>query len=485
MNPPLVSVVIPAYNNAAFIEAAVDSVLAQTMTDYELIVSDHSSTDGTWERLQKYQGHDRVRLMQIPAGGGAVANWNAVSEQATGTYLKLLCGDDLIYPDCLREQVAVIQEHDAVLTSSPRDIIDAAGNVAIAGRGLNGLHEPMSGVDAARAAAITGSNHLGEPGSVLMRRDLLDKVGYWDARDPYLIDLHTYCHVLVLGDFAPTNQTLAAFRMNDSQLTVQMSKRQRSDFTSFQKHLAAEHPGVFTPMQLRQALVRAHAFAAARRLAYVWMRHQLSSNQPPPEDHMSTLNTPGTEGADYAERLVRKQTVWWKKLLRVQAPYQWNLRRQELGRTIDVGCGIGRNLATLAPGSIGVDHNAEAIAVARADGHEAYTVEEFEAAQFPEGSFDGLLVAHVIEHMDAETGLAVMRSYVPYLRSGGKVFFVCPQERGYDSDATHVRFTTGEDLAQLARDLGLTPEQPFSFPFPRSAGKAFIYNEFCLVAVKP
>lgn len=200
---------------------------------------------------------------------------------------------------------------------------------------------------------------------------------------------------------------------------------------------------------------------------------------------MSTSNTPGTEGADYAERLVRKQTVWWKKLLRVQAPYQWNLRRQGLGRTIDIGCGIGRNLETLGAGSIGVDHNAEAVAVARADGHEAYTVAEFEQAQFELESFDGLLTAHVIEHLDPATGLEVMRSYLPYLRSGGKAFFVCPQERGYDSDPTHVRFTTGDDLAQLARDLGLVPQEPFSFPFPRSTGKAFIYNEFCLLAVKP
>lgn len=278
MSMPLVSVVIPAYNNARFIEAAVDSVLAQTLTDFELVISDHSSTDDTWSILQKYRDDERVQLMQIPAGGGAVANWNAVSERATGTYLKLLCGDDLIYPTCLEQQVRVIEDNEAVLTSSPRDIIDARGNVVIKGRGLSGLTTPMSGVAAARIAAKSGSNQLGEPGSVMMRRDLLAKVGYWDDRDPYLIDLHTYCHVLVNGQFAPTVSTLAAFRMNDSQLTVKMAKQQRHDFTSFQKHLAVEHPGVFTPMQLREALLRAHAIAAARRAAYVWVRHKLSED---------------------------------------------------------------------------------------------------------------------------------------------------------------------------------------------------------------
>ena len=81
--------------------------------------------------------------------------------------------------------------------------------------------------------------------------------------------------------------------------------------------------------------------------------------------------------------------------------------------------------------------------------------------------------------------LALLRDYLPYLRPGGKVFFVCPQERGYGSDATHVWFATGDDLADLAREVGLLPAPWFSFPFPRWAGKPFVYNEFCLLARKP
>ncbi len=194
----------------------------------------------------------------------------------------------------------------------------------------------------------------------------------------------------------------------------------------------------------------------------------------------------GTSGEDYARRLQAKQQVWWKKALNVQAPYQWNLRRQQLGRTLDVGCGIGRNLETLAPGSVGVDHNAHAIEVARERGVTALTVAEWETSDLrqPE-SFDGMLLAHVIEHMDEAEAVVLMGDYLPYLRPGGRVFFVCPQERGYASDPTHVRFTTGEDLARLSSDVGLHPQPWRSFPFPRFAGKPFIYNEFCLLAVKP
>ena len=199
------------------------------------------------------------------------------------------------------------------------------------------------------------------------------------------------------------------------------------------------------------------------------------------------MTVPGdTSGEDYARRLQAKQQVWWKRALNVQAPYRWNLRRQRLGRTIDVGCGIGRNLETLDPGSVGVDHNAHAVAVARDRGVTALTVAEWEASELrvPD-AFDGILLAHVIEHMTAADARALLRDYLPYLRPGGRVFFVCPQERGYASDSTHVVFTTGDDLAELARSVGLEPQPWFSFPFPRWTGRAFVYNEFCLVAVKP
>jgi 2-polyprenyl-3-methyl-5-hydroxy-6-metoxy-1,4-benzoquinol methylase len=192
-----------------------------------------------------------------------------------------------------------------------------------------------------------------------------------------------------------------------------------------------------------------------------------------------------TSGEHYARRLQALQDVWWKKALHVQAPYQWQLRRQQLGRTIDVGCGIGRNLQTLARGSVGVDHNSAAVQVARERGLTALTVEEWEKSDLRRvASFDGILLAHVIEHLDADAGAALLREYLPYLRPGGKVFLVCPQERGYASDPTHVRWTTGDDLVELARTVGLTPDPWSSFPFPRWAGKAFVYNEFCLLARK-
>ncbi len=173
-------------------------------------------------------------------------------------------------------------------------------------------------------------------------------------------------------------------------------------------------------------------------------------------------------------------------MLHVQAPYHWNLRRQGLGRTLDVGCGIGRNLGVLAAGSVGVDHNVEMVALARSMGYEAYTVGEFmEGPLAVPAVFDGLLVAHVIEHMERKQALQLLRGYLPFVRPGGRVFLVCPQERGYASDPTHVWFAQNSELEDLVRTLGLELERSFSFPFPRKTGKLFIYNEFCVRARVP
>lgn len=193
-----------------------------------------------------------------------------------------------------------------------------------------------------------------------------------------------------------------------------------------------------------------------------------------------------TRDAAYAARLVRKQGALWKRILSVQTPYRWNLRRQHLGRTLDVGCGIGRNLDALPDGSVGVDHNQESVAIARRHGLQAFTVEEWRKMSPDQiGVFDGVLGAHVVEHMSRDDARTLLVDYLPFLRPGGKLFLVCPQEKGFASDPTHVTFTTGDDLVELARGIGLEPSAPYSFPFPRLAGRWFTYNEFCLLARKP
>jgi SAM-dependent methyltransferase len=191
----------------------------------------------------------------------------------------------------------------------------------------------------------------------------------------------------------------------------------------------------------------------------------------------------GTEGSEYADRLARLETVWWKRALDVQRPYRWNLRRLEPGFTLDVGCGLGRNLGHLDGHGVGVDHNPDSVAIARARGLTAFTPDEFAASEYATpGRFDALLCAHVVEHMHRDEAVELLRPYLPSVRGGGKVIMITPQERGFRSDPTHVEFVDFDALHDLVMRLGLAPESQRSFPLPRSAGRVFTYNEFVVVA---
>ncbi len=190
-----------------------------------------------------------------------------------------------------------------------------------------------------------------------------------------------------------------------------------------------------------------------------------------------------TRDTAYAERLSKLQGARWKRVLSVQRPYRWNLRRLDLGRTLDVGCGVGRNLESLAGTGVGVDHNRDAVRACRDRGLEAYTAQEFPNSDAGEDDgYESLLFAHVLEHMTRTDAVALVGSYLRYLRRPGKVVLIAPQERGYASDPTHVEFMDAATLADVADACGLAVERSFSFPFPRMLGRLFTYNEFVVVA---
>jgi SAM-dependent methyltransferase len=186
---------------------------------------------------------------------------------------------------------------------------------------------------------------------------------------------------------------------------------------------------------------------------------------------------------EYTERLATLETSGLKRLLPTQAPYRWNLRRLDLGRVLDVGCGLGRNLLACSPSSVGVDHNEHSVATARARGLNAYTPDEFNASDDgkPE-SFDSLLCAHVLEHLDQDVAEELLATYLPSVKPGGKVVLITPQEAGFASDATHVRFVDLDGLRAHVETAGLDVVRSYSFPLPRAAGRSFKYNEFVMVA---
>ncbi len=204
-------------------------------------------------------------------------------------------------------------------------------------------------------------------------------------------------------------------------------------------------------------------------------------------DHDDTQGSgEATAGSEYAQRLTRLETARWKQLLDVQRPYRWNLKRLNLGRTLDVGCGIGRNLKNLGPDAVGVDHNAHSITYCRELGLTAFTTQEFfEGAQGQPESFDAMLCAHLLEHVSQQVADDIVAQYLPFVRPGGQVVFITPQEVGFRSDETHVRWVDKAAAEGHVARHGLSVVRSYSFPFPRPVGKVFAYNEFVTVARKP
>lgn len=275
---PRVSVVVPAYNNAEYIGETIESILGQTFTDFELVIADHSSTDDTLAVIGEYDD-PRIRVLTTEAGGGAKRNWDRVTDEATGELVKLVCGDDTIFPTSLESQVAAFDEHpSAVLVASQRTLIDANGRTVIAARGLGGLSGLVPGRVAARTAVRAGANIFGEPGCVLMKLSELREIGLWDNSHPYLIDQATFIGVAVRGDVVAIDRPLASFRINAGQWSVELATQQARQAADFHRSLGDAVPGLLSSADIRLGNLKALATSFMRRAVYLLLRRRMSKS---------------------------------------------------------------------------------------------------------------------------------------------------------------------------------------------------------------
>jgi 2-polyprenyl-3-methyl-5-hydroxy-6-metoxy-1,4-benzoquinol methylase len=187
----------------------------------------------------------------------------------------------------------------------------------------------------------------------------------------------------------------------------------------------------------------------------------------------------------YANRLHSLQGARWKQTLDVQRPYRRHLQRVCEGEVLEVGCGVGRNLRNLRGRILGVDVDAHAVAIAREQGLDAVVAADFLADQgLSPRSFGTLLISHVLEHLSEAECDEFLQDYLPWLADSGLVVIECPQEVGYRSDDSHVRWMAFSDISQALERSGIEVIKEYSFPFPRGFGKVFKYNEFVVVGRK-
>ena len=270
---PRASVVVPVFNGMPHLRDLVAALLAQDYPDFEIVFSDGGSTDGSPEYLTSIDD-PRVRVMTIPAGSGAAANWTAVTEAASGAFIKLVCQDDLIIPDAMSRQVAALESApSAVMVIAPRDIIDARGNVLYAKRGCQGLTPGLhSGADVIHRCYVRGANIIGEPLTVLFRREPLLSSMPWDDSNPLMLDVTQYAKVAPHGDVIVESESAGAFRVSDSSWSTRLANVQREQFARWQRGYAASLPQPPGRVERARAWIGMEQQAVLRRAAYRVLR---------------------------------------------------------------------------------------------------------------------------------------------------------------------------------------------------------------------
>jgi glycosyltransferase involved in cell wall biosynthesis len=220
MTAPKVSVLIPTYNYARYLPEAIESVLAQDFRDFELLISDDCSSDGSAEVIARYAAQDRrIRFQIQPANLGMVENWNWCLSQARGDYIKFLFGDDkLASRQALTNLFALLEaDTSVVLAASARFLIGDDSEVIEIWNdfGRPGVHK---GTEMVCRCLDEDSNLVGEPSVVLFRRR--DAARGFNLRYHQIADEEMWVHLLERGNFAFTSEPLCCFRKHALQQTA-------------------------------------------------------------------------------------------------------------------------------------------------------------------------------------------------------------------------------------------------------------------------
>ncbi len=274
---PKISVIIPTYNRAGFIAAAIDSVLGQDLTgtdldptgDIEIIVADDGSTDDTAAVVVRYGS--RVRYLALSHRGQPAAPRNAALAVATGEFVALLDSDDLFLPQKFALQYPVLRDDPtlALVYSDGRFFTDdptqATGSVQA------GLPTPSGDI----LGDMLRGNFLAPP-VVLIRRQWLDSVGHFDE-SPDLRAVEDYDLWLRLAIHAPARFVpgeVAAIRRHPGNISVDAAKLRQRSLTVLRRLDAAYPDRMYAnPDARHEAYARHHGAVAIA----AWQQRQRST----------------------------------------------------------------------------------------------------------------------------------------------------------------------------------------------------------------
>jgi glycosyltransferase involved in cell wall biosynthesis len=224
-----VSVCIPTFNAAKYLRECIESVLAQTYRDFELLISDDGSTDHTCEIAASIRD-PRIRVCRLDRNMGMPYNFNNAVNLSRGTYIKLLCYDDLLDPTSLEKQVDLLDRRpEVVMVTSGLHYMDEAG------RALRRVSYFSRETVASEVEIIAGTlvygNVVGSPSAVLIRRESLLRAGPFSEEFPQVMDVEMWLRLAALGPVGYIPEPLCSYRLHPEAMTVTHRKvgRIRSD----------------------------------------------------------------------------------------------------------------------------------------------------------------------------------------------------------------------------------------------------------------
>jgi len=228
MSTTNVSICIPTYNGAAFLESCLLSACRQTHADIEIFVLDDGSSDDSVAIARRMaETDDRIRVEVNVRNLGLVGNWNRCIERTQSPWIKFLFQDDLLHPECVALLIAEAQAQGKRLAVCDRDFI-FEGTIDTRLRAIytqsravvQDFLAPHRGVTAEafalRILNRLNNNYVGEPTAALLHRSVFESYGLFNSEMAQLCDLEYWMRIASHEGLAFVPQTLASFRVHAS-----------------------------------------------------------------------------------------------------------------------------------------------------------------------------------------------------------------------------------------------------------------------------
>jgi len=210
---PTISVLIPVWHAVRFLPAALDSVLAQTFVDFEVIAIDDGTRDGSAEVLAAFAARDgRVRVMR-QENRGIVASLNRALELARAPFVARMDHDDLSRPDRFAKQIAYLQQHPEVsAVSGAMDVIDQDGTYL--------RTDAFPTLPAAVGSELLYRNCVCHP-AVMARTEAVRKVGGYRKNAQLAEDYDLWLRLSEVGQMANLPDVLLSYRLHPIRMSTQ------------------------------------------------------------------------------------------------------------------------------------------------------------------------------------------------------------------------------------------------------------------------